>query len=250
MIVPPAILLSVANPHIASKIAKRLQSRRFLHSGLFPIWEGYLNGILIVILACDGDEQVQAASVRHLAHFYCLSAAVLVEPVTAVSEDLKPFDVVVGQRARHYFCPTALVGNMDLPDDLVFRGSQVREWMAAPAARSDDSLVAVLQARGGRVGSICSEFSPARQVVVGTSDRPLRGWRFCEFVRVRFGVDVADLGGYGFLESCRELEIPAAIIGIVTRDCSCHPIEQFSQRTLDRAVFQAGLCALARLTVR
>lgn len=190
---------------------------------------------------------MQAASVRHLAHFYRLSAAVLIEAVTAVGEDLKPFDVVVGQRALHYFCPTALVGNMDLPDDLVFRGSEIREWMAAPAARSDDSLVDVLLAKKRRATAICPAFSSARQVVVGTSNRPLRGWRFCEFVRLRFGVDVADLGGYGFLESCRELGIPAAIIGVVTRDCSCHPIERFSLRTLDRAVVQAGLCALAQL---
>ncbi|MCX7626729.1 MAG: hypothetical protein N2Z21_11050, partial [Candidatus Sumerlaeaceae bacterium] len=189
---------------------------------MFPLWEGYYQRTQVVVSACEGDENVHAANVRHLAQFYRLSAAFLVEPVTAVREDLKPFDAVVGQEARHYFCPTALIGDMDLPDELIFRGREMNEWLAAPSVWAESSLVALLE-KHWQSSAASAGIGPIKRVVVGTSSRPLRGWRFGEFVRVRFGVDVADAGGYGFLESCRDVGVPGAIVGVVTRDCSCHP---------------------------
>ncbi len=204
--------------------------RRF-HSGLFPLWEGYYRSLLVVVAECHGDEDVHYACVRHVAHLYRLSCALLVEPVIAVAEDLSAGDVVVARAARRYYCPTALPGNLDAPDDLVFRGN-VREWVQAPPVSSSAELLsASAEERNGRN---VKENMDLRLVVVGSSPRPLRGWHAPEFVRTRFGVHVVDSGAYSFLSACAAIGLPSSVIGVVEKGITRQPGAALSAATTSK----------------
>jgi hypothetical protein len=245
VIVPQAILICVPTEKIARKVASRLDFPRRLHSGLFPIWEGYAQGVLVVAVACSGDDHVFEGAVRHLAHFYRLGCALLVEPVVSVNEAIVAGDVVAGVRARHYYCPTALPGNLDCPDDLLFRGDSLREWLAAPDVVANGPLLSRFHSAWEQVPNFV--FTPLACAAVGTSPRPLRGWRAHEFVRTRFAVDVVDRGGYGFLAGCAAVGLPALILGCVEGGCSRQRSATLAPKKVEAALAHTALHAAVAL---
>lgn len=216
MIVPPTIMLFATERRVARRVARVLENSRWSHSGLVPLCEGFRRRWpVLVVLVEGGHNDVLYTSVRHLSFLYRTHAMVLVEQVVSVNPRIRPGSVVLGQAARKYFCPTALPGNVDAPDELVFRGEEAEESLTAPELQAARELGGVFLGCASALVSrkaLSGDLVPVR---IGSSLRPLSGWRAKEFVRGRFDVDVVDRGGYGFLEGCRDVGSTGAILGVV-----------------------------------
>jgi hypothetical protein len=243
MLVPPAIVISVPTLRVAKKLASKLSFSRRLHTGLFSLWEGYRDGVLVAVVYCQGDEDVHYACVRHLAHLYRVACVTLVEPVVAVSEDLALGDVIIVREARHYFCPTALPGNLDAPNELLFRGEQVQEWLGAPPVLASPKFLDAwsrIKAPDLRKGiSTVAKFCN-----IGSSSRPIRGWRAPEFVRSHFSVEVVDEGAYGFLCACKDVGLTGGIVGVVEAAVTHQLGMTTDSGTMSRKLQEAALAAL------
>ena len=236
-------MISVPCRRLARLVADGLASPRQYHSGLFHVREGYYRGRPVVVICCSGDENVHYASVRHIAALYRLAGALLVEPVRAVAETPGLGTVVLGTSARRYYCPTALPGNMDGIDDLVFRGEALRQWLAEPPVAAAMEAIDRLAAGSREIvggGALCQDLVPVR---VGSSARPLRGWRAAEFVRTHFEIDVVDTGAFGFLRACSDVSIAGCVLGVVTEACSTPNGERLGRRRIGNILRSAALQA-------
>ncbi len=248
MIVPPTIVLFATERRVARRVARGLERRRWAHSGLVPLCEGFRRRWPVLLVLVDGGHNdLLYVSVRHLSFLYRVQAVVLAEQVVSVNPRIRPGTVVLGESARKYFCPTALPGNLDAPEELLFRGSEAEESLAAPILQTAGGLRDLLLRRPQSListNALCGELLPVR---IGSSLRPLRGWRAKEFVRSRFDVDVVDRGGYGFLEASRHASILAAVLGIVGED-SANRHEFLSPRKLSEITSEVALNAIDALT--
>lgn len=216
MLLPPFVHLMTSRPDVAAMLVRRLERVRRGHSGLFALWEGYVGSDLVVVSICDRCESAWLVHVPHMVHLYRSGAAILVDVVQSVDERLKEGDIVVIEESRHYFCPSALPAEADVPDELAFRPARLQDWLAAQPQQSDAALVAALTADSTTVLARRATAAGMPKVRAGSHDEPLRGWRAREFVRRRFDVSVVDSASYGFLSGASSAGLPAVALALVT----------------------------------
>lgn len=196
-------------PRLAEALLRRMRSGKRRHFGLFEGMTGSLGGRPVRIAVAEPSEESAYVAVRQMASLCGAELVVYLGEGVAVTESLRGGDVALVSEAVRCWCPIVVTENMFPPepgsdhgpaDDLAFPDDETRRRVldSAPLVPDHDLLSRALHAlnRTLPLGSLQSQVTAVR--AGGGAVRP-DVWRAGEYLRARFGIDVADPGIYGAL---------------------------------------------------
>jgi hypothetical protein len=206
-----------AYPAEAAAIAAFLQNCRRTHFGLFAGYCGRCGAFDCDLIISGEGENLAYGATRQIAYIAAPRILINAGIAGALTENLRTGDIVFLQSTRRAYCPPVILDNMLHDDELVWPDNEIRAAVVnSPALAFDTADVAKIQPK-----LVIPQAQPPHILLLdcASMQTPLADFRGREFVRTRFGAQVADMESYGFLLAARDASTPAIAIKVISDDC-------------------------------